>query len=108
MNTLTTPEEINNFIKDQALGVIVFSTRGCVVCRPLKEKINHIVSSLESVEVSDVFIEDIPSAQGDFGVYTAPIVLVFVEGKESKRYSAAMDLLEFERYLHRLDKIMHG
>lgn len=109
MEALKTLKMLQTFIKLKPISVVVFSTRTCVVCKPLKAKINQVIgTSLSEVDlnVGEVFLEDVEEAKGQYQVYTAPIVLVFVEGKEVKRYSAAIDLKAFEGVIDRYNQLM--
>lgn len=101
MKSYSTVEEIHQELIDNSIVVLVFATRGCSVCKPLKAKLAELVDSIEHVEIGSVFMEDVPEAKGIYGVYTAPIILLFVEGKETKKYSAAMDIAEFKDTLNR-------
>lgn len=106
MESLNTLESIKNNIESNDIAVIVFATRSCNVCKPLKVKLEKVVNGIETVVISDVFIDEVEEAQGEFQVFTAPITLLFIQGKESKRYSAAMNILEFEETLKRFVNLM--
>lgn len=106
MKTLLTIEEIKQNISKRDLYVIVFATRSCNVCKPLKVKLEKVLESYESVLIDEVYIDDVEEAKGEYQVFTAPITLLFVQGQESKRYSAAMDINEFENTVNRFVDLM--
>jgi len=106
MVTLKSIEDIRSFIKSNSLAVIVCATKSCNVCKPLKVKLKGISDQYEHCVIGEVYIDDVPEAQGEYGVYTAPISLVFVDGSETKRYSAAMDLMEFHSSIDRYENLL--
>lgn len=108
IKTLNAYDEIKDEIKANPLSVVVFGTRSCVVCKPLKEKIGKILEGHSHVFLGQVYIEDVAEARGEYQVFTAPIILVFVEGREAKRYSRAMDLNEFTRVVERYESLLFG
>lgn len=110
MKTIISPEMMKDFIQTRPIAALVFSTKTCVVCKPLKVKIKRVIEEElreTSIEIAEVFIEDVEMVKGLYQVYTAPIILLFIDGKEVKRYSAAIDFHEFTstvtRYHHLLN-----
>ncbi len=105
MNELLNVESIETFIRDHDIVLIFASMPSCGVCQPLMDKVSHILEQKDAkrLHMGHVDLEQVPEAQGLLQVYTAPIILVFVQGKELKRYGAALDIQELkytvERYL---------
>jgi thiol-disulfide isomerase/thioredoxin len=100
-------QQAKEFIEVKDIAVMVFSTRSCNVCKPLITKINRVLHDYETIGFANVYIEEIKEAQGEYQVYTAPIVLLFVDGKEIKRYSAAMDILDFHKTIDRYNGLVN-
>lgn len=98
--------DINNFLLNHKLSVLICSTRTCNVCKPLKQQITKTLENNTSVALAEIFLDDVEEAKGYFGVFSVPIVLVFVEGKEAKRYSAAMDIREFQSTILRYEELL--
>ena len=101
MNTLVSIDDIKANIRDNDIYVVVFTTKSCSVCKPLKEKLEKVLTKFDMVTIADVYIDDLEEAKGAYQVYTVPIILLFIQGQESKRYSAAMDIVEFEKTIRR-------
>lgn len=93
--------EIQDFIKSNDIAVSVFTLPSCAVCLPYKTKISQILADYPKVGVFAVNLEEVPVAKGVFQILTAPLAVVFVEGKEAKRYSAAVDFKEFQQLIDR-------
>lgn len=108
METLLSIEEIRANIKEKDIYVVVFATRSCNVCKPLKFKLEKLLADYSEVSIGEVYIDEIEEAKGEYQVYTAPITLLFIQGQESKRYSAAMDIQEFGNTISRYIELMFG
>lgn len=100
-------EQAIRFVNDHELAVIIFSTTGCSVCDPLKQKIQKIIAEKSLAVFAEISINQLPEASGEFGVFTAPTVLLYVDKKEAKRYSAAMDLSEFRYTIERFYNLLN-
>jgi len=101
LREIKTLDEVKQCISEHSICIIAFSTLTCNVCIPLKTKVGQVIASYEKVGYGNVFIEEVQEAQGAYEVYTSPIFCLFVEEKEVKRYSAAIDLHELEQTIHR-------
>lgn len=90
------------------MGVaLYFSTFNCGVCVALQPKVVHLLST----EFSKIHFISIPSHQypeiaAHFSVFSAPTLLVFLEGKEVLRKSRNMGIAEIEKSLNRPYKIL--
>lgn len=98
--------ELKETIHLNMLTVIVFTMPSCAVCKPLKEKIEHILIDLPRVVSGSVDLETVKEVKGEYQIYSAPIICLYVEGKESKRYSAAINLSEFKQGLQRYQELL--
>ena len=107
MIEVTQVKVLEEMIREHALAVVVFTMPSCGVCAPLKEKISNVLGGFPSVAQASVDLSVVETAKGAYQIYTAPIILLFIEGKEAKRYSAAINIAEFketvERYLRLMD-----
>jgi len=106
MKEINDIEELKDIIRSNTLSVIVFTMPSCSVCKPLKEKIEHILTNFPEVVSRSVDLETVKEAKGEYQIYTAPIIGLFAEGKESMRYSAAMNLTEFKQVLQRYQGLL--
>ena len=104
---MQTIQTIENTIKESLAVMVYFSAPTCNVCHALKPK---LIDALDKnfkefkVEIVDISIkEDIAP---HFGVFTAPTVLIFLDGKEFLRKSRNMSVDEVIREIKRPYDIM--
>lgn len=107
MKTILSMNELKNDINNNDIYVLVLTTRSCSVCKPLKYKLEKVLDEYKQVQIADIYIDEIEEAKGEYQVFTVPITLVFIQGQESKRYSAAMDIKEFEHTIRRYLDLMY-
>lgn len=92
---IKTIEELKNNILTNELVFVYFSQPNCSVCHGLKPQVE---SKLKEFRKTVVFIEvdavEIPKVSGEFSVMTAPVILLFVEGKEYMRKARFIPIQE--------------
>lgn len=96
-------ESIDKFIEDNYITLGYFSTEYCSVCKALKPKIVAIADSYKQVEMFYSGIDKNQELSGKFMVFTVPTIILFIEGKEHKRFARYVSTNEIresiERYL---------
>lgn len=95
-------EELNSIIASEKALLVYFSTADCGVCKVLKPKIDlMIVEEFPQIKMIYVGIDDVPEASGQYRIFTAPVVLVFYQGKETIRKLRSFSLEELHKEIHR-------
>jgi len=102
-----TRDELELEIKNN-LGVMVyFSGEECDVCHALRPKIKELFSDNFSL-IEQIFLdakENIELASS-FNVFSVPILLVFLDGKEFLREGRNMSIVQIDDQLGRIYDIM--
>ncbi len=92
---IQTIEELKNNILTNELVFVYFTQPNCSVCHGLKPQVE---SKLKEFNEDVIFIEvdavEIPKVSGEFSVMTAPVILLFVEGKEYMRKARFIPIQE--------------
>ncbi len=79
------------------MRLILFTSRRCPVCEPLKEKLKKLPLELKVVD-----IEENPTERANRLVFSAPTLIVEEEGREVKRWSGVFSVKEVEEFLRRI------
>ena len=98
--------EFENNIAEKIVTVTYFSHGECNVCKVLKPKVINLVDKYDDFEFIYVNTNESPDICGQHTVFTVPTVLVFVEGKESKRFSRNFAMTELEELLDRFNELI--
>ncbi|MCM3740525.1 thioredoxin family protein [Oceanobacillus luteolus] len=99
---LETIDEINTFIEDHSLAFLYISRDNCSVCHALLPKVQELMKSYPKIKLGHLHADKVEAVAGHFSIFTVPVLLLFVEGKEYIREARIvhMDLLQ-----EKLDKI---
>lgn len=106
MKELRTLQEMKELIENSKLTLVICTMPSCGVCIPLKSKIEELLQGDTEIGLGSIDVSVVEEAKGEYRVYTAPIILLFVEGKEVKRYSAAISMSELVSTISRYKELL--
>ena len=98
--------EFESNIAEKIVTIVYFSHDECNVCKVLKPKVIDLVTQYNDFGFIYVNTNESPDICGQYTVFTVPTVLVFVEGKESKRFSRNFAMTELEELLDRFNELL--
>lgn len=103
MNTqseITNMDMLEERINAQGLNIIYVYQTGCSVCNVLYPKITKLD---KEVSISRVNASVVPEIVGKLSVFTAPLVILFFNGKEIYREGKFIRLEELE---HKINQVL--
>ncbi|MCF7796845.1 MAG: thioredoxin family protein [Lentisphaeria bacterium] len=77
------------------------STPTCNVCQVLKPQVQEMTANLEEWEFVYINTVESPGIAGQYLVFTVPTLLLFVQGREVKRFSRHFGLADLQVILQR-------
>ena len=101
LNKLSNEKDIINLINDNKMAVIYFTGMDCGACEAIKYKVKSILKNLPEIKRGEVNGEKNLELAVKYDVFSLPVFLLFVEGKETLRVGRNVDLLEIERNIKR-------
>ncbi|MEG0847944.1 MAG: thioredoxin family protein [Niameybacter sp.] len=101
MQQVDTRDEIEEQIKQNELLLLYFTGTACGACEVIKHKVEMILEKYPEVKGIEVNGEQFPQVAMSYGVYALPLMILFVQGKESIREGRNLNLLEFEEKVAR-------
>lgn len=92
---LKTINEVKAFIQEHQLAFLYISQPNCSVCHGLLPQVEALLQRYPAIEVGHVDTNDVPEIAGLLSIFTIPVLLLFVDGKEHIREARIvhMDLL---------------
>lgn len=100
-------DSLNNLIASEAVVAVYFSSPNCGVCEALRPKVEILFSEkFPRAKIVHVESEKYPEIAGAFGVFSAPTLLVFFEGKEFLRKVRNMGIMELQDKIERPYKLL--
>ncbi|WP_324824269.1 thioredoxin family protein [Sinanaerobacter sp. ZZT-01] len=79
-------KEVKEAVSECVILLIFAKSENCTVCEAVLPKVKQLVNE-EKIHNVMIGIEDVPEFAGQFSVFTAPTILLFVSGKEVYRQS---------------------
>ncbi len=103
MMDYTEKEKLNRLIEQSDVFILQPGTDTCMPCASIRRKIDEWNSRFPEVQTCYVSLEDHPEEAAEYGIFSVPAILVFVQGKltikESGYFSLEEVLLRTERYI---------
>ncbi|WP_068676283.1 thioredoxin family protein [Oceanobacillus sp. Castelsardo] len=99
---LTSLDKVDTFIQSSELSFIYISKNNCSVCHGLLPQVQNLMKKYPNITLGHVNVDTVGEIAGRFNIFTVPVLLLFVNGKEYIREARIvhMDLLE-----QKIDKI---
>lgn len=91
--------EILETLRSSKAIVAYFSTPTCNVCKVLRPKVEEMVRDTGGLTFVYVDSERHPAAAGQHMVFAVPTIILFLEGREMRRYSRNLSLDDLARSL---------
>ncbi len=99
---LQTLDSVINLVASEKGVALYFSAPNCGICVALKPKINHLISQkFPGIKFEEISSHELPEIAASFGVFSAPTLLIFFEGKEFSRNVRNLSILELEEKIQR-------
>lgn len=92
---LDSNEEIENLIKENQMVLVYFGSESCNVCNAMRPKVEEILKNYPKIKSAEVDTEKSLKLSIDYSVFTIPVILIFIEGKEilrEARYISMKDI----------------
>lgn len=88
--------------------LLYFSGEHCGVCKVLKPKLIEQVSThYPEVKINIVDVQQEQALAAQHLVFTLPVVLIMVEGKEQYRFARSFSVMEVLDKLERLENLIN-
>ncbi|MBM7599714.1 thiol-disulfide isomerase/thioredoxin [Virgibacillus halotolerans] len=100
--TLTSLNMVESFIDKHPLAFLYISRPNCSVCHGLLPQVQELMMRYPDIHLAHIDVTEVPELAGKFSIFTVPVLLLFVDGKEYIREARIvhMQLLE-----DKIDKI---
>ena len=101
MKKLLNENDIINLINDNKMAVVYFTGMDCGACEAIKYKVESILKNLPEIKSGEINGEENLVLAAKYEVFSLPIFLLFIEGKEILKIGRNVDLFELERNIKR-------
>ncbi|AQS10387.1 thioredoxin-like protein YtpP [Clostridium saccharobutylicum] len=101
MNKLHKDSEIEELIKSNSMSVIYFTGSDCGACEVIKIKIEDILKRFHKIKSGEINTQKHLDLAAKYNIFSVPVFILFIEGKESIRVGRNINLLELESNIKR-------
>ena len=103
-----TEKEILNRIYENPFILTYFSRPDCTVCKTLRPKVEKLIAVSTDIEFQYIDIQSCPLLRGQFMIFAVPTIVLFMKGKEVKRWSRFLSVQQIELELDHIRERIHG
>ncbi|WP_010651862.1 thioredoxin family protein [Oceanobacillus massiliensis] len=99
---LTTINHIEDFIGSHQLSFLYISRPNCSVCHGLLPQVRQLMGEYPEIALGHINAEAVEQVAGRFSIFTVPVLLLFVNGKE---YVREVRIVHMDLFKEKLNKI---
>ncbi len=99
-------DEFQEILERHPIVVGYFSTESCNVCKVLRPQVKALVEKMPDAHFVYVDTEQSPMLRGQYLVFSVPTIIVFVDGKEAKRFNRYLSLAELQNFLQQMAEVL--
>ncbi|MFC4356222.1 thioredoxin family protein [Chryseomicrobium palamuruense] len=103
MKEITSYDQWLHAWEDERIGLLFVKTTGCSVCDGLLPQVEAIEEDYH-IPFYKVNIANVPEVAGQLGLFTAPVVLLWKEGREMQRFARFVPMEELKLRLQELEE----
>ncbi|TCI27187.1 thioredoxin [Exiguobacterium sp. SH3S2] len=92
-------------VADAEQLLVYVSHPGCSVCHSLKPQVEEMLVDFPDIEAVAVDSDEVPDIAGAYSIFTVPVVLFFIDGKEMLRRARFVPIGELTHQLERLQEM---
>ena len=101
MNKVNDSCKVAEIINNSIMSVVYFTGMDCGACEVIKFKVEEILKKYDKIEACEINGEQHKDICAEYGVFSVPIFLLFIDGKESIRVGRNVNLLDLENKIDR-------
>lgn len=102
---LTSMEAINNFIHNNQLALLFVSQPNCSVCHGLMPQVQILMENYPEINLGHINALDVAEFAGQFSIFTVPVILLFVEGRE---YIREARIVHMDLFANKINKLVRN
>lgn len=101
MLKINNEEQIKNTIRENEMVILYFSNKVCGACEVIKNKVGKILEFYSKVNGIEIDGEEHIEFAAMNNVFSFPLLILYVNGKETMRVGRNVNLLELEDTIKR-------
>ncbi|WP_010676502.1 thioredoxin family protein [Bacillus timonensis] len=99
---LTSLDAVKAFIEQHSLSFIYISRTNCSVCHALLPQVKEVMIDFPEIQLGFVNADDVEEIAGYLSIFTVPVLILFVEGKEYVRDARFVPMESFKEKIEKI------
>lgn len=108
MDIIKTKEELHKLISENDMLLIYFGSNSCSVCHAMKPKIEKVLEKYPKIKGVRVEAENSLELSANYNVFTIPVIILFIQGKETIRKARIISMEILEQEILRYYELFYG
>ncbi|GAA6822806.1 thioredoxin family protein [Helicobacter pylori] len=92
-------EAFHNFIETHCLTVLHVMRDNCSVCHAVLPQVEDLVKEYDDVAFGVINQSEVEAIAGELSIFTVPVDIIYMDGKEMHRQGRFIDMQQLERQL---------
>lgn len=105
---LTSKDQVLDFIRQHSLTLLMLKTQNCSVCESVQPQVERLLEGYEHIAGGFVYMEDVPELAGEYMIFTSPVLLLLMEGKEVYRAARFIVFEELANQINRYHEFLQS
>ncbi|WP_238916342.1 thioredoxin family protein [Clostridium sp. YIM B02555] len=106
MEEVTYQDRIDDKINNSKMLILYFSNKACGACEVIRSKVEKLLELYPEINIIDIDGEKEMEFAAMKSVFSFPLLILYIEGKEIIRIGRNIDFLEFEKSIDRYYKYL--
>ncbi|WP_203363897.1 thioredoxin family protein [Bacillus sp. REN10] len=102
MENITSLSTIHEKITENKLTLLYISRPNCSVCHAVLPQVEKLLTNYPEIQSFQVNADEVPEIAGEYSIFTIPVVLFFVEGKEMFRKARFIPMEELNYSIRKI------
>ncbi len=108
MEIITSYDKLTELIENNDMVMIYFGSEGCGVCKSMMPKVENLIRGFPDIKAVMVEADKNLKISAAFNVFTVPVILFFIQGKETIREVRIISLDNLEQKISRYCQIFYA
>ena len=98
---------MEKLIKNNSISIIYFSGSTCGACDVIKEKVLHVIRDYKEIRFLEINALEHRELAAQNDIFSLPILILFINKKETLRVGRHFDILEFKNLIDRYYNLIY-
>ncbi len=107
MDIIKNNEDLNKLINENDMLLIYFGSNSCSVCHAMKPKVEQLLGKYPKIKGVSVIVENSVELSAKYTVFTIPVIILFIQGKETIREARIISMENLEQKISRYYELFY-